>query len=62
LVRAERFDDPVRAYSEIVFALFELKTAAGTEQDWIEREQEQKYREVHAGSLTGHFRTCTDDD
>jgi hypothetical protein len=38
----------VRAHTEIVFAIFELKTAAGTEHHWIEPEQKQKHPEVHA--------------
>ena len=47
LIRAELFDDAMRADSETVFALFELKMAAGTEDHCISCGQKENHREAH---------------
>jgi hypothetical protein len=54
LIRAELFDDAMRADSEAVFALFKLKTAAGAEDHCI-CSQKEKHREAHVY----HFRRLT---
>ena len=47
LIRAELFDDAMRADSEAVVALFELKLAAGIEDHCIRCGQKENHRAAH---------------